>query len=121
MTRSEDISRTYDWSELRAWCAWYINVFLQFAGMTEDNAHNWFRGQINGRMLDWCRVRVISDTCVRYTVETITAQVSEAVATREALPGDFADLVSVLRQEETLLNRDLPPEATWLEIQKIEN
>ncbi len=110
----------YDWRSLRDWCLWYIGVFLEFSEKTGPAAYDWFRRQVEGRLLDWSCLKKATDISARYTVETITAQVSEALATRAALPGDFSDTVAVIQKEEALLRRALASEDTWAEICKIE-
>jgi len=109
----------YQWDFLREWCLWYIGVFLQYAAMTEPK-YDWFEKHSKEQTLDWSRVKKSGNIFARYVVETITSQVSEASATREALPGDFADAVVVVRAEEALLQRAMSPEDTWREMEIID-
>jgi hypothetical protein len=120
MTRRQDSDQGYDWDYLRKWLLWYVDVFVQYSRMPGQASHDWFQGEVKGRLLDWRKVKMIANIHVRNTVETITAQISEAVATRESLTGDFADAVAVLQQEEKILRRDSTPEVIWTEIQRIE-
>jgi hypothetical protein len=120
MTEKMESIPNYDWNELRNWCLWYARVFLQFSKIEDKSAYDWFQHQVEGRQLDWKKVEKIKDISIRYIIETITSYVSEAVETREALPGDFSDSVAVLQGAECVLQKDLTPETTLLEIQKYE-
>ena len=110
----------YDWQFLREWCLWYVGVFLQFADMEGRPAYDWFHATAKDRPINWTGVKKAKNLAARYVVETITAQVSEAAATREALPGDFLESVASLKRREWLLRRGLTAEETWGEMQAVD-
>lgn len=112
----------YDWESLRPWCIWALDLFLSYASSeaTEEAFHH-FWAEYNSCVPNWRKVKKIPNDAVRLIVQSITGDTIEAVTTRNALPGDFADAVKLARAERELLLKDLSPDETWRQIVEFEN
>ena len=112
----------YDWESLRPWCIWALDLFLSYASSeaTEEAFHH-FWAEYKSCLPNWRKLKKIPDDSVRVVVEDITGQISEAVATRAALPGDFTDTVALARAAKEVLLKGLSAEETWRRIVRFED
>ncbi len=108
------------WSRFREWCIWYLEEFLRFVRDHKEGLDY----RVHEAWLKTCpfsrrQLRELSDS-IRALYDDLTPVVSEAIAVRDALPGEFDDLVAFLVKRLVILKENASEAGVWAAIESEE-
>lgn len=115
--------KTFDtWESIRRWCISYLEIFIKYAPLLDtQEGHQQYRDALNETPITWREVKRITDPNARHIVDTITGVISESVATKSALPGDFESALKAVRAWIKVLHNNMDSKSTAQAISQIEN
>ena len=113
-------SDTDAWRAFREWCIWYLEEFLRcLRDHKEGLDYRVHEAWVKTCPFSRRQLRELPDS-IRALHDDLTGVVSEAVAVREALPGEFDELVAFLEKRLLILKENASEDDVWEAIESEE-